>query len=451
MGHPPRWHQTALNGGPSFTQSFSATTNQITGYNYDAAGNMWGDGVYTYTYDAEGNVLTVSGNDTSASYVYDAQNHRARVQTGSTANEFLVDFAGRQISTWNAATNMGNEGRIYWDGKQIANRAADGTTYFEHQDYLGTERVRTNAAGSEVGIFQSLPWGDGYTAVNVSDDGGEDTLHFAGLDLDVDGTSHAQFRNYSSAQGRWLAPDPYDGSYDITNPQSFNRYSYVQNNPLIFTDPSGQSVNLPLGDPSLCNIICDIFTAGVGAAIGAIAYGLESIFDAPKFHGTLAPRPSAGTPDWGDDPGSFGESLGIGSNLKTGSWGIAPALGLPDAGCEFGACGVGPMNATPLTTLNPDVRDPNDDQIGDIVNIGFAAEVVGRALYKTWYYTSPGSCFYVKAVADNPVGVGVPISAGVLALGITKKIHPAIATLIGVYTDIYAPVVNKYICSPGTK
>jgi hypothetical protein len=35
------------------------------------------------------------------------------------------------------------------------------------------------------------------------------------------------------------APDPYDGSYDLTNPQSLNRYSYVQNDPVNFTDPTG--------------------------------------------------------------------------------------------------------------------------------------------------------------------------------------------------------------------
>ena len=40
-------------------------------------------------------------------------------------------------------------------------------------------------------------------------------------------------------QGRWLSPDPYLGSMDLTNPQSFNRYAYALNNPLSFTDPNG--------------------------------------------------------------------------------------------------------------------------------------------------------------------------------------------------------------------
>jgi hypothetical protein len=36
-----------------------------------------------------------------------------------------------------------------------------------------------------------------------------------------------------------MSPDPYDGSYDATNPQSLNRYSYVLNNPLSLFDPLG--------------------------------------------------------------------------------------------------------------------------------------------------------------------------------------------------------------------
>jgi|GEM_PF-4012220 len=40
--------------------------------------------------------------------------------------------------------------------------------------------------------------------------------------------------------GRWMSPDSYSGSYDFTNPQTLNRYAYVNGQPLGFTDPSGQ-------------------------------------------------------------------------------------------------------------------------------------------------------------------------------------------------------------------
>ena len=46
-------------------------------------------------------------------------------------------------------------------------------------------------------------------------------------------------RRYNRWWSRFDQPDPYDGSYDITNPQSLNRYTYVNNDPVNFVDPSG--------------------------------------------------------------------------------------------------------------------------------------------------------------------------------------------------------------------
>jgi len=86
------------------------------------------------------------------------------------------------------------------------------------------------------GSFGSLPFGDGYSLSGADND----PYHFAMLDHDyTSDTEHAQFRQYSVVEGRWMAPDPYSGSYDPANPQSFNRYSYVLNNPLSFIDPLG--------------------------------------------------------------------------------------------------------------------------------------------------------------------------------------------------------------------
>jgi hypothetical protein len=47
------------------------------------------------------------------------------------------------------------------------------------------------------------------------------------------------FRRYNRWHSRFDQPDPSLGSYDLANPQSFNRYSYTQNDPVNFTDPIG--------------------------------------------------------------------------------------------------------------------------------------------------------------------------------------------------------------------
>jgi RHS repeat-associated protein len=96
--------------------------------------------------------------------------------------------------------------------------------------------MRTRYDGSVEGSFTSLPFGDDFATSGVD----WDAYHFAGLDHDyTSSTDHAQFRQYSPTQGRWLSPDPYGGSYNFTNPQSFNRYAYAGNSPLAFRDPLG--------------------------------------------------------------------------------------------------------------------------------------------------------------------------------------------------------------------
>src|SRR5213076_2841416 len=49
-----------------------------------------------------------------------------------------------------------------------------------------------------------------------------------------------KFRQYSSQLGRWMHPDPAGlAAVDPSNPQSWNRYSYVTDNPLASVDPFG--------------------------------------------------------------------------------------------------------------------------------------------------------------------------------------------------------------------
>src|SRR5439155_23352522 len=64
------------------------------------------------------------------------------------------------------------------------------------------------------------------------------------------------FRQYSSSLGRWMHPDPAGlAAVNPSNPQSWNRYSYVSNGPLNFIDPSG-----------LCDVVVGGFTQTPGSA-----------------------------------------------------------------------------------------------------------------------------------------------------------------------------------------
>jgi RHS repeat-associated protein len=63
---------------------------------------------------------------------------------------------------------------------------------------------------------------------------------YAGMEKDEgSGMAHTLWRKYDAMSGRWTSPDPYGGSMSISSPQSFNRYSYVNNDPVNQVDPSG--------------------------------------------------------------------------------------------------------------------------------------------------------------------------------------------------------------------
>src|SRR5262249_31427192 len=51
------------------------------------------------------------------------------------------------------------------------------------------------------------------------------------------GNDYALTRSYSGNVGRFMSPDPLDGI--VGDPQSWNRYAYVKNDPLNMTDPTG--------------------------------------------------------------------------------------------------------------------------------------------------------------------------------------------------------------------
>ena len=123
-------------------------------------------------------------------------------------------------------------------GGMLATYLPDGAgPHYRLTDWVGTTRAQVNYAGALEQTCQSLPFGD--TAPVPCTPATEQ--FFTGYERDQEsGNDYAQARHYASSMGRFMSPDP-SGLYyaDQTNPQSFNLYSYVLNNPLKLVDPTG--------------------------------------------------------------------------------------------------------------------------------------------------------------------------------------------------------------------
>jgi len=76
--------------------------------------------------------------------------------------------------------------------------------------------------------------------MGFSNSGENNRKKFTGYERDNEtGLDFAEARYNSSSLGRFTSPDPFGGGMSPASPQSFNRYAYVDNNPVNRTDPSG--------------------------------------------------------------------------------------------------------------------------------------------------------------------------------------------------------------------
>lgn len=116
------------------------------------------------------------------------------------------------------------------------------TVYF-HRDHLGSTTVTTNESGAVLERFAYEPFGKRRTPAGALDPNGAlvgvttDRGFTNHEELDELGLIHMNGRVYDPATGRFMSADP-NVPYP-TNIQSYNRYSYSRNNPLVFIDPSG--------------------------------------------------------------------------------------------------------------------------------------------------------------------------------------------------------------------
>ncbi|HEY3581096.1 MAG TPA: RHS repeat-associated core domain-containing protein, partial [Pyrinomonadaceae bacterium] len=228
------------------------STNRRTDFTYDAAGNLTFDGGQNFEYDAtgqqtkayytgytlnqgyDGNGLRVSKSENNAPPTYYLRSSVLGGQVVAEVNRFSVAWG------W-------NRGYVYSGAGLMAVQYGNAVSWV-HEDPITKSKRITNSSGTVISSIELDPWGaDAGSA--WSSNAAFQPRKFTTYDRDGNGSDEAMFRRHNRWHSRFDQPDPSGRSYKVGDPQSFNRYAYVQNDPVTLVDPLGLDGSDPLGPP----------------------------------------------------------------------------------------------------------------------------------------------------------------------------------------------------------
>jgi RHS repeat-associated protein len=218
-------------------------------YSYDSNGNLTGGGGRSITWTAWNMLSSLSQGGNTSTWSYSPEHDRYKMVASGRTTWYLnpsVHQGGHFERTQYASGTIENRHTLYGGGRAIGElitfEVASGTapaaqTRYFHSDTQGSITAVTDSAGIVLTRFRYDPWGK-QTLVFGSNTGIAATRqgHTSHEMLDG-GLTHMNGRLYDPVLARFVSADPHvDNPFDL---QSLNRYSYVNNNPLGFTDPSG--------------------------------------------------------------------------------------------------------------------------------------------------------------------------------------------------------------------
>ncbi len=223
---------------PSAVSAFSTTTNRMTAGSYDGAGNLTSlTGVGRLGYDAENRLKTydnaVASLQEQGTYFYDGLGQRVKRQ---------VNIRGTSETTVYVYDAFGQLAAEY---SSKAPAAGSGGRFFITQDHLGSTRLVTKQDKKFAECRDFFPFGEriasGLNGRSLGCyGGGAVKQQFTGKERDPESSlDYFGARYYSARLGRFVSPDPLLNSGRPSDPQTWNRYSYVSGNPLNFIDPLG--------------------------------------------------------------------------------------------------------------------------------------------------------------------------------------------------------------------
>lgn len=224
------------------TPSVSASTNRLTtgGFTYDKNGNITAD------------IDPV--NSQARTFVFNGDNKQIEVKnaSGLPIGKYYYDGEGKRVKkVTDSETTI-----FVYSGSKLAEEystqvSTNPTIAYTTTDHLGSPRIITDKLGQINARRDFMPFGEEiYLGVGgrTGDSGQkyastQDNVRqkFTGYQQDKEiSLDFAEARMYENRLGRFTAVDPLLASGKSANPQTFNRFVYAGNNPIIRTDPNGE-------------------------------------------------------------------------------------------------------------------------------------------------------------------------------------------------------------------
>ncbi|GAB2584657.1 RHS repeat-associated core domain-containing protein [Streptomyces capparidis] len=245
-------------GAPQPHTLTSVTTEGPTGeavdtYTYFKNGNTKtrtrGGDTQTLTWNPEGHLASVTeptedGGTKTTSYLYDAAGNRL---IGRTDTETTLYLGSTEITLAKGSTTPKATRYIDAGGGNVLVQKDDGTVTFTLGDHHGTGELAISAADLSLQQRRTTPFGAPRGPQPATWPG---TRGFVGGTTDTTtGLTHLGAREYDPTTGRFISVDPL---LEPNRPQTLNGYTYANNSPATFSDPTGEAYPECMGGGWIC-------------------------------------------------------------------------------------------------------------------------------------------------------------------------------------------------------